>query len=197
MPFRLPSSAAFVDWRMQPIVLFWFRRKLRLDDNAGLHAVLSSGFPVAPLFIFDQDILHYLGDRDDKRVSFIYTALQAMQKGLQKQGSTLNVRYGKPAAVFAKLMTKYAVQAVYTNGDYEPCAKLRDESMGQLLAGKGIPLYTFKDQVLFERAEVTKDDGSGYAMYAPYAKMWKARLSKEDCRSHPSEKSANTSKGNP
>ena len=105
---------------MEKIVLFWFRRDLRLDDNHGLFSALSSGFPVVPVFIFDTDILSHLEDRDDKRVSFIYTALQRLQTLLRSIGSTLDVRYGKPEALFNQLAEEYTIQAVYANDDYEP-----------------------------------------------------------------------------
>ncbi len=51
--------------------LFWFRRDLRLNDNAGLFHALNSGLPVLPVFIFDKHILDKL-KRDDARVTFIY-----------------------------------------------------------------------------------------------------------------------------
>ncbi len=35
------------------VSLFWFRRDLRLDDNKALYEALESGFPVLPIFIFD------------------------------------------------------------------------------------------------------------------------------------------------
>ena len=35
----------------QPVTLFWFRRDLRLEDNAGLYHALKNGAPVLPLFI--------------------------------------------------------------------------------------------------------------------------------------------------
>lgn len=41
----------------QPITVFWFRRDLRLEDNVGLYQALQSGYPVLPLFIFDDAIL--------------------------------------------------------------------------------------------------------------------------------------------
>ena len=46
---------------MKPTVnLFWFRRDLRLEDNAGLYHALKDKNPVVPLFIFDTDILDSL-----------------------------------------------------------------------------------------------------------------------------------------
>lgn len=41
----------------EKVVLFWFRRDIRLEDNRGLWEALRSGFPVLPVFIFDSDIL--------------------------------------------------------------------------------------------------------------------------------------------
>ena len=173
---------------MNSVVLFWFRRDLRLEDNCGLFAALSSGLPVVPIFIFDTDILSHLEDKDDNRVSFIYAALQRLQEQLAPFGSTMDVRYGKPEAVFAKLTDEYPVKAIYTNHDYEPYARSRDEKIKQLLAAKGLPLHSFKDQVIFEQNEVVKGDGTGYLVYTPYAKRWKALLQKEQYQPHASEK---------
>lgn len=173
---------------MQPIVLFWFRRDLRLHDNAGLYAALSSGLPVVPVFIFDKDILDSLEDKDDKRVSFIYAALQNMQAALMKKGSTMDVRYGRPENIFKQLLLTYAVQAVYTNHDYEPYATKRDEVVSKRLAQEGVPFFSFKDQVMFEKDEVVKPDGGGYSMYSPYAKRWRMQLKEADYKLFPSEK---------
>ena len=45
----------------QPITVFWFRRDLRLEDNVGLYQALQSGYPVLPLFIFDDASGELLG----------------------------------------------------------------------------------------------------------------------------------------
>ena len=185
--FGQPFFTAFVNALMQKVVLFWFRRDLRLHDNAGLHAALTSGFPVVPVFVFDEQILSSLEDRDDRRVSFIYQFLQFLQAQLVKTGSTLDVRYGHPAQVFANLLQHYPVHAVYTNHDYEPYARKRDEAICHLLQEKGLAFYTYKDQVIFEKSDVVKDDGSSYMVYTPYAKKWKSLLQKMPLQHFPSE----------
>ena len=58
--------------KKSPIAIFWFRRDLRLEDNAGLSHALKSGFKILPIFIFDQNILKKLGNKKDPRVLFIY-----------------------------------------------------------------------------------------------------------------------------
>jgi len=46
----------------------WFRRDLRLVDNAALYYALKDAIPVVPLFIFDRNILDKLEDKADRRV---------------------------------------------------------------------------------------------------------------------------------
>lgn len=50
--------------------IFWFRRDLRLHDNAGLHQALAGSHPVVPVFVFDTNILDQLDDKTDRRVEF-------------------------------------------------------------------------------------------------------------------------------
>ncbi|HEX2901164.1 MAG TPA: deoxyribodipyrimidine photo-lyase [Bacteroidia bacterium] len=165
---------------MQPpktkIALFWHRRDLRLSDNAGLYNALKSGYPVLPMFILDRDILDRLSDRNDARVTFIHDTLAALQSELKTLGSTLLVRHGHPIAIWEALANKYDIAAVYTNRDYEPSAMARDQAVADLLAAKGIPLHSFKDQVIFEGHEVLKDDGKPYTVFTPYSRKWKAKL---------------------
>ena len=158
------------------VSIFWFRRDLRLQDNAGLFQALQSGYPVVPVFIFDRSILDALEDKDDRRVEFIHQSLSAMQEELTAIGSTLDVRYGTPRQVFEELLKDYEVKAVYTNHDYEPYAIQRDQSIGQLLQQQGCVFHTFKDQVLLEKNEVLKDDGKPYTVFTPYSRKWKAVL---------------------
>jgi deoxyribodipyrimidine photo-lyase len=162
---------------MRPRVnVFWFRRDLRLNDNAGLYHALKSGVPVLPLFIFDRNILDLLENKADRRVEFIHAALEEIQRELQEAGSALEVYDGKPVEIFRQLQSAYDVAAVYTNADYEPYATERDGAVAALLAEKGIPFYSFKDQVIFEKGELLKDDGTHYTIFTPYSRRWKALL---------------------
>ncbi|MCU0403090.1 MAG: deoxyribodipyrimidine photo-lyase, partial [Chitinophagaceae bacterium] len=166
----------------------WFRRDLRLTDNAALYHALRSGYPVVPVFIFDRNILDKLSETTDRRVEFIYGALQSMQKDLSEYGSTLDVRYGFPEQVWKNLLQDYAVVSVFTNHDYEPYAQERDHSIGEMLQSVGISFNTYKDQVIFEKNEVLKDDGKPYTVFTPYSRKWKAKLSEFYLKSYPSEK---------
>ena len=156
--------------------IFWFRRDLRLDDNVGFYNALKSEHPVLPIFIFDEEILKKL-PKDDARLTFIYETLQKMRAKLEdKNSSSIAMFHGEPKAVYKNLLEKYNIDTVFTNRDYEPYAKDRDDKIQQLLNDNNIKFKTFKDQVIFEQNEVTKKDGLPYVVYTPYMKVWKEQF---------------------
>lgn len=160
----------------QPITIFWFRRDLRLDDNVGFYEALKSEHPVMPIFIFDTEILDSL-PKDDARVTFIFETLQKMRKTLQiDHDSSLGIYHGKPIDIYKQLIKDFKIANVYTNHDYEPYAKERDKEIETLLSQSDIQFKTFKDQVIFEKDEVVKNDGNPYIVYTPYMKSWKEKF---------------------
>ncbi len=157
---------------MPTISIFWFRRDLRLDDNVGFLEALKSDHPVLPIFIFDKEILDKLPE-DDARVTFIYDTLQDMRNELQnKFESSIAMFYGKPETIWKQIVDDYNVAEVFTNQDYEPYATKRDEGIKNLLDKKDIPFHTYKDQVIFEKNEISKSDGDPYVVYTPYKNKW-------------------------
>ncbi|WP_394749284.1 cryptochrome/photolyase family protein [Spongiimicrobium salis] len=168
----------------EQLVIFWFRRDLRLEDNAGLSAALAHGLPVLPLFIFDTEILDKL-PKDDARVHFIYQTLKRMRKELQENyGSSIALYHGSPMTIFEKIIQNYTVEAVYTNHDYEPYAQKRDTSIATFLQTRNIAFNTFKDQVIFEKDEVCKDNGTPYVVYTPFMRKWKTIFNANHCKSY-------------
>lgn len=158
------------------ITVFWFRRDLRLEDNHGLYQALKSGEKVLPIFIFDTDILSKLPSKADRRVDYIYQALQNLQIALRGYHSELNVYIGKPIEVFKKLQNEYNLGAVYCNDDYEPAAVKRDLEVREWCEGNGALFKAYKDQVIFEKDEIVKKDGKPYTVYTPYSRVWKMML---------------------
>lgn len=175
---------------MKEVSVFWFRRDLRLDDNTGLWQALKSDVPVLPVFIFDTEILSNL-KKDDSRVTFIHRQLQNLQKQLRSRGSSIAVYYGKPLDIFKQLTANFKVRNVFTNLDYEPYARIRDKEIGDLLSVKNISFHLYKDQVIFEKNEVVKNDGSPYVVYTPYMKVWKQLFKTQGVKIAASEKQKN------
>ena len=176
-----------------PVTVHWFRRDLRLDDNRGFAVALrsaskgSDGSRVLPLFIFDRDILKRLEDSDDARVGFIHQTLSDIQSELRAAGSDILCLIGEPLAIWKRLLAgdekvlgpltnQIEIMSVTVNGDYEPSARERDSAVETLLLKNGVKFSSFKDQVIFEKSEVTKDDGKPYTVFTPFSKKWLSTL---------------------
>ena len=164
---------------MEEVSIFWFRRDLRLYDNSGLSAATHSKNKVIPIFIFDTSITNKLPN-NDRRINFIFDNLVEIDLELkEKFNSSINVFKGNPIEIFKKLIRNYKINSVFTNNDYEPYALSRDRSIQNLLEKNQIQFKSFKDQVIFEKNEVVKDDGNPYVVYTPYMRKWKSNLSED------------------
>jgi deoxyribodipyrimidine photo-lyase len=160
------------------ISVFWFRRDLRIEDNTALLHALGSGFPVLSIFIFDRNITDDLSP-DDARITFIHDRLKAINEQLIKQGGCLRIFQGHPGEIWGRLIAEFEIAAVFINRDYEPYARERDLRIKQDLEQHGVPLYDFKDHVIFEPDEVVKNDGSPYTIFTPYKKKWLEKFFRE------------------
>jgi deoxyribodipyrimidine photo-lyase len=169
------------------ISIFWFRRDLRLTDNHGLFEALKAKYPLLPIFIFDPEILDKLNDKADKRVGFIHHSLSKINNRLKEYGSSIYILNDKVDVAFEKLTSLYEIKEVFTNHDYEPYALNRDSRIFNLLSLKNIPFKTFKDQVIFEKSEVMKSDGTPYTIFTPYSRKWKEKFKLNPIVNYPSE----------
>lgn len=172
---------------MEEIVVFWFRRDLRLNDNAGLYHALNSGHPVLPVFIFDTDILEKLENKKDARVEFIYNTIASIKAELHALGSDIQVYHNTAENAFRQILNQYRVKAIYTNTDYEPNAIKRDATIAKLAAENNVSFNTYKDQVIFEKDEILNDTGNPYRVYTPYKNKWLSKLASTPIRTFPSE----------
>ena len=160
------------------VTIFWFRRDFRIEDNKSLFHALKEPYPVQPIFIFDTNILEHLPARD-ARVEFIHQEIERLQGELRQRNTSIDVRIGKPTNVWKRLLEDYKVKCVWANRDYEPYARERDKSVYELLKEKGVEFKAKKEHVIFEKGEVTKENGDPYVVYTPYSRLWKSKLTED------------------
>ncbi len=172
----------------QEISICWLRRDLRLQDNAALYHALKSPHPVLLLFIFDKNILGKLTDPHDARLTFIHQAIEELHTELKEYHSSVAIKYGKPEACWNEILSTYTVKSVFTNHDYEPYAKERDDALAGYLASENIGFKTFKDQVIFDKEEILKADGKPYTVFTPYFRQWQQKLNEFYISSYPVNK---------
>ncbi|GAB0493771.1 hypothetical protein MMPV_005056 [Pyropia vietnamensis] len=102
------------------LAVVWFRRDLRLDDNALVTTAATAG-ALLPVYVFDPDV--YAGGRDGGgkwavvgpwRATFINEAVTALRTALRGHRSELWVRTGAAAAEVAALVAEHGGCAAAT-----------------------------------------------------------------------------------
>ena len=153
--------------------ILWFRRDLRLIDNAIL---ANAEDEVLPIFIFDQHILDKLA-KDDKRVTFIYQSVLALKKKLQSINLDLAIFYSTPEDVFTSLKNQ-GFDSILASTDFDDYAKLRDEKINHI-----IPLDSYTDSFIFHPKDVLKANQTPYKVFTPFYKSlyrtWESHALKE------------------
>jgi deoxyribodipyrimidine photo-lyase len=169
--------------------LVWFRRDLRMHDNAALHRALRAARQVWCVFVFDTEILDPL-PRRDRRVEFIHDSLRELDATLRTHGGQLLVRHGWALDELVRLAGELGVQAVYANHDDEPDALARDAAVRGALGEAGVAMHTSKDHVVFERSEVLTQGGTPYTVFTPYKNAWLKKLEPFFLKAYPTERHA-------
>ena len=159
-----------------PSALVWFRRDLRLADNAALYAALKSSPKVWCAFVFDTEILDALPSRRDRRVEFIRESLVELNETLITHGGGLIVVHGRAREEIPRLATTLRVRAVYANHDYEPQAVARDDAVARALRALGIEFRTRKDHVIFEKDEIVSGSRTPFSVFTAYRNAWLKHL---------------------
>ena len=169
--------------------LVWFRRDLRIDDNAALFLALKSCRKVYCAFVFDREILDPL-PRTDRRVEFIRESLvdldHSLRSAAMQAGAGLIVCHGAASDEIVALARELGVLAVFAAHDYEPQAMARDRKVLGALAHAGIALHTVKDQVVIEGRELLTKAGTPYTVFTPYKNAWLAKVEATPLRDHDS-----------
>ena len=168
------------------MVIFWFRRDLRLDDNHALFKALKSGYDVLPIFIFDSNITNKL-NQNDHRLNYINNVLDGLNKRLSKNKKKIYIYKGDPIEIISKLIIKLKIKEIYLNKDYEPYARDRDDKIEKLCVANNVSYNSFKDHVIFEEDQIVKNDGTPYVVYTPYSRKWIEKFQSNQLDSYPSE----------
>ena len=180
----MPPILLAVD-KIYPKGLMWFRRDLRVDDNAALYHALRACRQVVCVFVFDRAILDAL-PRVDRRVEFIRESLVELDAELRRLGGGLIVRHAVAEEEIALLARSLDVQAVFANRDDEPAALARDAQVLGALANAGVAFHTYKDQAIFERDELLTKAGQPYTVFTPYKRAWLAAVDAFYLKPYPS-----------
>lgn len=153
-------------------VIVWFRRDLRLADNAALTAAARSGRAVIPVFLLDETA-SCLGAAPRWRLG---QGVAALARALEARGLRLILRRGRALDSLRALIAETGAGAVFWTRGYDPAAIARDRDVKAALRADGYDVQSFPGHVLFEPWTVQTGTGGFYRVYTPF---WKAVRNRE------------------
>ena len=156
---------------MPKIAIHWFRRDLRLTDNAALAAAARDSEQVVPVYVLSEWRASHSWT-GAPRQQFLGDCIEALAKNLESRGSRLILRSGRADEELERLAMETRAEAVCFNRVYEPFGHEMEERVRRMCARAGIECRAFKDSVLQEPHEVLTGEGLPYRVFTPFWRRW-------------------------
>jgi len=138
------------------VTIHWFKKGLRLHDNAGLLHAVTTSKEVYPVYIWDEEFIVGKELLGQKRIHFLFRCLKDLQKNLQSIGSDLLIFKGDTVEVLASLVKEWNVTQLTYNIDTEAHYRERDQSVCATLSRSGIDVVSKVGHTLYDIDEIWK-----------------------------------------
>ncbi|MBF2099110.1 MAG: deoxyribodipyrimidine photo-lyase [Gloeomargaritaceae cyanobacterium C42_A2020_066] len=147
------------------VSLLWFRRDLRLDDNAMVTLGTAAGRPVLPLFVIDPWFYEHWAEVGQARVQFLFESLVDLDAQLRRRGSRLYLLHGPTVAVLQQLTQALGDQGyrphLWFNRDVQvDYGAARDQQIQQVYRDLNLPCTVTLSTFLLP-------EGQGWSQWRP------------------------------
>ena len=149
--------------------ILWFRRDLRLADQAALAAALAEG-PVVPLYILDDETPRHRRMGGASRW-WLHRSLNRLDQSLRALGSRLILRRGRSEEVLATLTAEIGASRVHALRHYEPWWRNAERAVA-----KRLNLVLHDGNYLAPAGSVTNGSGGQYKIFTPFWRALQATL---------------------
>jgi deoxyribodipyrimidine photo-lyase len=159
---------------MASTAIVWFRRDLRLADNAALDRARRAHDRVVPVFVWDPAAEADWAPGAASRW-WLHHALGDLDQRLRQRGSRLIVASGDTATELDRIRRVTGAEAIYWNRLYEPAFVERDRKLKSELRAAGTRAVSCAGALLFEPWDLLKSDGTPYLVFTPFWKQMQKR----------------------
>lgn len=149
--------------------ILWFRRDLRLSDQAALIAAAGEG-PVVPVYILDDETPRHRAMGGASRW-WLHHSLARLDAALRDKGSRLILKRGKSDDVLAALAEEVGTQRVHCIRHYEPWWRNAERAVA-----KRLELVCHDGNYLAPPGSVTTGSGEPYKIYTPFWRALQQRI---------------------
>lgn len=158
----------------QSVVVFIFRRDLRLEDNIPLQEALDyakkSSCALLPVFIFTPEQVGTKAPvKSASSVACLLQSLEELNETLEsKYKSKLCILYDDNTKALTKLSKSFNVIALFETKDYTPYAKYREADEEKFCKSNHIEFHTIDYLYLFAPGTVLNGSGKTYQKFTPF-----------------------------
>lgn len=145
--------------------IYWFKRDLRLDDNKAFTECFKRSKEIIPVFIFIPTLLEKFKSYDS-RLGFIIECIKNLSGEIEKKNGKLFCFYDEPQNVFNYLISKYNVEAIFTNKSFSWSGEEIEKKVESICKKRGVELNSIIDGFLGAINEI------------PYCKVFSSFYSK-------------------
>ncbi|PZQ20400.1 MAG: deoxyribodipyrimidine photolyase [Sphingopyxis macrogoltabida] len=149
--------------------IVWFRRDLRLSDQAALAAAAAAG-PVVPVFVLDDESPRQRAMGAASRW-WLHHSLERLDSALREKGSRLILRCGKSDEQLAAIAEEIGAARVHCLRHYEPWWRNAERAVA-----KRLDLVRHDGNYLAPPGAITTGGGSPYKIYTPFWRALKDRM---------------------
>jgi deoxyribodipyrimidine photo-lyase len=149
-------------------VILWFRRDLRLSDQAALAAAVAGKAPVIPVFILDDDPAGAWKLGGAQRW-WLHHSLESLAAGLGRLGSGLVLRWGNSAETILALAREVGAGAIHTGIMPEPWEKAADDAVAAAAKGTGCEFHRHQTALMHDPDAITTQAGRPFSVFTPFA----------------------------
>ncbi|WCT76052.1 cryptochrome/photolyase family protein [Novosphingobium humi] len=152
-------------------ILLWFRRDLRLADQAAVVAAAQSGAPVIPVYVLDDETPKHRKLGAASRW-WLHGSLKSLARDLEAKGNRLILRRGAAAEVLAQLAQETGAREIHGLHHYEPWWRNAEKAIRR----KGLDLHLYDGNFLIPPGTVTTGAGTPYRIYTPFWRQVQMRM---------------------
>lgn len=152
---------------MDTPVIYWFRQDLRLDDLPGLAYAVSTGKPVLPCYILDDDTPGHWRTGAASRW-WLHHSLESLSKEIKQHGGPLILRRGKPIAELQQLAEESGATDIVCTRMYEPWAAQLESAVHSHFSETNINFRRYGGSLLHEPETISNQSGQPYKVFTPF-----------------------------
>jgi deoxyribodipyrimidine photo-lyase len=145
--------------------ILWFRRDLRLTDNAALAGVLERGGGVMPVYVMPTE-----PGRGES--AWLPHSLARLDADLRMRGSALVIRRGPAEEALLALVRESGARSVHCTRIWTPAGLAEEREVACALAPERVGLIAAEGSLLVTPDAITTGAGDPYRVFTPYFRAW-------------------------